>query len=94
MGYQVIKQPDGLLAIFSSYTDTWAVYDATGDEVVDWFAEQAAKSARRDAAGIVSAIQVGKPRQVYYQFAMTFDEANAKSGEHGGEVLAPTSRQP
>jgi hypothetical protein len=87
MGYQVIRQPDGLLAVFSSYVDCWAVYDASPEEVVDWFAERAAADARRDAQRVVDAVQGGEPRKVYYQFAMTFEEANAMSGEHGGEVL-------
>jgi hypothetical protein len=87
MGYQVIRQPDGLLAVFSSYVDCWAVYDATPDEVVDWFAEWAAKDARREARRVVDAVLAGEPREVYYQFAMTYEEANAMSGEHGGVVL-------
>ena len=87
MGYQVIRQPDGLLAIFSSYTDTWVVYDADPGEVVDYFAERAAKNARRDAERIVEHVMNGRAREAYYQFAMTFEEANAESGEHGGLVL-------
>lgn len=87
MGYQVIRQPDGKLAIFSSYTDTWAVYDATAEEAVEWFAELAAKDARRDAQRIVDHVVAGEPRKAYYQFTRTFDEANAESGKHGGDVI-------
>jgi hypothetical protein len=87
MGYQVIRQPDGRLAVFSSFMDQWAVYDAEPDELVEWFAEKAAKDARRSAQETVDAVLAGEPQRVYYQFAMTFDEANAMSGEHGGVVL-------
>jgi hypothetical protein len=87
MGYQVIKQPDGLLAIFSSYTDTWAVYDATPEEVAEWFAGRAAATARSDAERIVGHVMAGNAREVYCQFAMSYEEANADSREHGGVVL-------
>jgi hypothetical protein len=87
VGYQVIRQPDGKLAVFSSYTDCWAVYDAEPSEVVEWFTGLAAKDARRDAQRVVDAVVEGDPWKVYYQFTMSFEEANAKSGEYGGEVL-------
>lgn len=87
MGYQVIKQPDGKLALFSSFTDTWAMYDASPQEIVDWFTERATEDARRSAQHVVDAVVADRPREVYYQFARTFDEANATSGERGGPVL-------
>lgn len=46
MGHQVIRQPDGRYAIFSSFTDTWIVYDATRQDVIDYYVEKAAKDAR------------------------------------------------
>lgn len=91
MGYQVIRQPDGKLAVFSSIVDCWAVYDGSPEEIVEWFAEKAAEDARRDAQRVIDAVMAGEPRKAYYQFTMTFDEANAKSGEHGGEVLPGTA---
>jgi len=87
MGYQVIRQPDGKLAVFSSYVDCWAVYDGSPEEIADWFAEKAADDARQHAERIIGHVVAGEPRKAYYQFTMTFEEANAKSGEHGGEVL-------
>lgn len=88
MGYQVIRQPDGKLAVFSSYMDCWAVYDGSPEEIVEWFAEKAAEDAREHARRIVGNVMAGEPRKAYYQFTMTFDQANAKSKEHGGVVLA------
>ena len=87
MGYQVIQQPDGKLALFGSVTDTWAVYDATPDEIVEQFATWAADDVRRSARRIVDLVLAGNAREAYYQFAMTFEEANAESREHGGVVL-------
>jgi hypothetical protein len=93
MGYQVIRQPDGLLAVFSSITDTWAVYDAAPGEIADWFAEIAAARARRDAERTVAAVVAGSPQEAYYQFTMSFGEANEQSREHGGEDLLAPGRQ-
>jgi hypothetical protein len=86
MGHQVIKQPDGKYAIFSSFTDTWIVYDATRQDVIDYYAEKAAKDAREAAARLLDDVDEN-PRKAYFQFAMTFAEANAQSKASGGEVL-------
>jgi hypothetical protein len=93
MGYQVIRQPDGLLAIFSSITDTWVVYDASPDDVVGWFADIAERDAREAARRTVDVVMAGEASKRYFQFAMTFNEANALSGEGGGVVL-PASPSP
>ena len=86
MGHQVIKQPDGLYAIFSSVVDSWIVYDATRQDVIDYYVEQAEKDTREKVRRILDAVD-DDPRKAYYQFAMTFAEANATSKAHGGEVL-------
>jgi hypothetical protein len=83
VGYQVIKQPDGRLAIWSSYTDSWAAADCTADEVVAIFTDKAEADAKRDAERIVTHVLAGDARAVYSQFAMTFEEADedARPGE-------------
>jgi len=86
MGHQVIKQPDGLYAIFSSFTDTWIVYDATRQDVIDYYAEKAAREAREGTARLLDDVDEN-PRKAYFQFAMTFEEANAESKHSGGKVL-------
>jgi hypothetical protein len=86
VGHQVIKQPDGRYAIFSSFTDTWIVYDATRQDVIDYYVEKATEDAKRDTARTLDLIEES-PRKAYYQFAMTFAEANAESKASGGEVL-------
>jgi hypothetical protein len=85
MGYQVIRQPDGLLAVYSSFTDPWAVMDTTPAEVVDWLAARAEVQERREMQKVVDHVTAGEPRKSYYQFTRTFDEANAMSEKHGGE---------
>lgn len=88
MGHQIIRQPDGHLAVFSSFTDTWILMDARPEDLADYYAEQAAAEARERVAKTLEAVLAGEPRKVYYQFAMTFDEANEDSREHGGEWWA------
>jgi len=62
--------------------------------------ELAAKDARERVARTLDAADTD-PRRAYYQFAMTFEEANAMSVAHGGEDLsgkaaahAPVDREP
>lgn len=92
MGHQIIKQPDGLLAIFSSFSDRIIMWDATEDDVMTHFAERAEERARRDIADAekaareaVAAVLAGEPRKVYYQFATSWEQAMESDREHGGE---------
>lgn len=84
MGNQIIRQPSGTFAIFSSVTDTVIVWDATEDEIVEHFAERAAERAREDARRLIGHVAAGEPRRAYFQFAMTWEEALAKDRKHGG----------
>ena len=37
MARQIVKQPDGLLSVWSSHVDNFIVTDATEDDLVDFF---------------------------------------------------------
>lgn len=87
MGWQVIRQPDGLLAIFSSVTDTWIVYDATEQDVVNEFVNAARRDARRQIRSLLAKMNAGQ--RPWHQFTMTFDEANRKSRAHHGVHRTP-----
>lgn len=82
MGHQIIRQPDGMLAVFSTGTDSWILYDATPEELIDHYAEGAAERAREDTRRAIAAVEAGEPRRVYYQFVMTFEEADRLNDEH------------
>lgn len=84
MGHQIIKQPDGRLAIFSSGVDTWIMKDAEPGAVEDYYAMRAAEDARRSARETISHVLAGEPQKVYYQFTMTFEEADAIARETDG----------
>ena len=41
MGYCLIKQPDNRYAVYSTYSDTFKLVDATAQEIVDYYVEKA-----------------------------------------------------
>lgn len=84
MGHQIIKQPDGRLAVFSSVVDDWIITDATQRELEDYYAEEAAEKARKVTRRICEAVLAGNARKVYYQFAISFEEADALAKERLG----------
>lgn len=86
MGNQIIKQPDGRLAVFSSFTDTFVLMDATPDEVVEWFGERAAEAERDRTRAVLSHVLADNPRAAYFQFARTWEEACQMNQEHGGDL--------
>lgn len=87
MGYQIIKQPNGLLAVFSSYTDSWVVAEGTYDEVVEYFAEMAAEDSRTATKRILEHVVGDAPRKAYAQFALAFEEANRMHNKHHAKVF-------
>jgi hypothetical protein len=89
MGHQIIQCPDGMLAVFSSNGEAWILTNATPEDLLDYYAEKAARQAREDIQLVLDAVLAGESRKVYYQFTMTFDEADAASVAHGGESLRP-----
>jgi hypothetical protein len=84
--YQVIKQPGDQLAIFSTYTDTIIVWDATPDEITQWFVDLAAADAKKHAERVLDRVLADDARAIYFQFAMTWDKALEMDREHGGEA--------
>lgn len=86
MGHQIIRQPDGLYAVFSSGTDRWVAVDLTRERYIERRAEEAEREARAEAARLLDDVDAGLAYNWY-----TFDEANEASVKHGGEDL---SRKP
>lgn len=89
MGQQIIKQPDGRLAVWSTVVDDWVIFNATPEELLDYYAEEAAQEARRQTQRALDAVLADDPKQVYYQWAMTFEEAEERRREHHGEQPWP-----
>lgn len=90
MGEQIIVQPDGKLCVYSSNVDAITLYDATDEEILDWYAERAARDARGHITAVLGHVRAGDTRAAYHQFAKTFDEAVADALHHhtdGGEAV-------
>jgi hypothetical protein len=83
MGNQIIKQPDGLYAVFSSTTDTWVLYDWGREALIDFLAREWGGDIRRKVDQVDT-----DPRRAYPIFGLTFAEANQMSIKHGGEDLS------
>lgn len=79
MANQIIRQPDGKLAVFSSSTSDWVIRDATPQELLDWFAQEAAQRARKEAQRALEAVLAGNPELAYPHFTQTFEQADAIS---------------
>lgn len=76
MAQQIMKQPDGRLAVFSTITDTFVLVDATPEEVIEWRAEEAAESARERTKTELGRVLDATNEKPYRQFTMTWDEAS------------------
>lgn len=87
----IVKQPGDRFAVVSH--SVIALWDATGDEVIAWFVEEARRDAARaveraeHAAGEnLAHVDKGRPQQAYGQFAMTWEEALHSDRRHDGEA--------
>ena len=83
MGRALIRQPDGLYAVFSNGTDRWIAWDLTREQYIERRVAEAAREAREDAARLLDDVDAGLVDAGY-----TFEEANAESVKHGGEDLS------
>lgn len=81
MSEQIIQQPDGRLAVFSSVVDAFVVVDATADEIIDYRAEEAALKARERTRAEIDRVLSGQPKP-YHQFTLTWEEAQRMDREN------------
>ncbi|REF00321.1 hypothetical protein [Thermomonospora umbrina] len=87
MGRQIIRQPDGRYAVFSTETDTITRWDAMEDELVEVFAGWAAEQARKSVREALAHVAAGRPERVYGRpRTMTWEKALSKDRERGGEA--------
>lgn len=93
MGNQILRQPDGRHAVFSSVTDTITVYDATEEEIIEYFAEAAAERARDDARRTLGFVSAGESRRAYAQFALSWEGALDKDRDQVARRGSTSSRR-
>lgn len=72
MAQQIIKQPDGNYAIWSSVVDDFIFTDATKDEILKHFGAEAYEYARKKALDTMDELDEGKTP--YYQFTKSYAE--------------------
>ena len=86
MGWQIIRQPDGLLGVFSSNTDNWVATDCTPDEAEELFAEDMGRDMAQRLRGVREKIRLvlgGEAGKAYYQFVMTYEHASELAAGNG-----------
>ncbi|CAL9480775.1 hypothetical protein [Streptomyces sp. enrichment culture] len=83
MGQQIIRQPDGRLAVFDTVSDTFIVVDATPEEVIEWRAEEAADTARSRTRDELN--RVATTERPYRQFTLTWAEAASRHARNSTE---------
>lgn len=87
MGHQIIKQPDGRLAVFSSVVDAFIIVDATPEELKEWYAQEAAQDARERTQRTLDKLNSQGADGVYGRRALTWEEASRMNEEHGGDLV-------
>lgn len=76
MGSRIVPQPDGRFAVFSTIVDDFIFINATDEELVEHFANEAAERARTDARESIAAIRRGETGGLHRGLStMPFDSA-------------------
>lgn len=83
MGNQIIKQPDGLYAVFSSIVDDFVIINATPQFIVEEWTAQYREQLEQKVNGIIACL--GKGEKPYNVFTMTFEDAVGKIKSAHGE---------
>lgn len=77
MARQIIKQPNGLYCLYSSYTDSIVVWNLTKEQIIEFMMKDHLELITKEVERIVGELNEGK--KPYYQFTVTFDEALAET---------------
>ena len=77
MGYQIIKQPNGLFAIWSSVVDDFVWFDCAKHDLIEIFLKEKEEQITKFVEEKVHALEKGE--KAYYQFTMSWEEAKKES---------------
>lgn len=84
MANQIIKQPNGKYAIYSTVVDGFLLMDASRDDIIDdWLQEQKVQLIGRVNKICDDLDAGGKP---YHQFTKTWEEAKSEHEQRHGKV--------
>lgn len=84
---QVIEQPNGLLAIYDRDIETWVIWDATEDELVEFYTSEASRKAEQVIRDHIKGVTKGDPRSVYGKETLSFESANERHLANDGADL-------
>ncbi len=84
MSYQIVPQPNGRYAIFSTGCDQFHALNLTEEQVVADFVERAVESTRRECAETFARIKAGPPPH-YWSWAEAVETHRANVEPHGDE---------
>jgi len=87
MGRQIVKQPDGRYAVWSTVVDGFVLTNATPEDIIEDWVDEYRQNITNEVSNIVAQLEDdGRP---YYQFTLTFDECLRIIREiHGSEDTA------
>lgn len=92
MGQQIIKQPDGKWAVWSTNVDDFVLIDATPEEIVEAWVEEFRQNAVRTVGETIRRLEAGE--KPYAQFTRSWNEALATIKEvHGRDESLETLRR-
>lgn len=80
MSQQIIQQPDGKYALWSTVVDDFVLLDATPEEILRYWVEGHKADTAKRIADIIAKLQRGE--KPYYQFTVTWERANTLREEN------------
>lgn len=85
MGRAIVRQPNGLLAAFSTNTDTFIAYDMTEEEYIDLRVREAKKQAKAEAKQIIKDVRKHGTSAFRRPFYYDFEKCMEMHVRHDGE---------
>jgi len=73
MGHQIIKQPNGKYAVFSSIVDNFIILDATKQDIIEYYVKEQTHEITMRTNNIIERLEKGE--KPYYQFTKTWTMA-------------------
>lgn len=85
MGHQIIKQPNGKYAVWSSIATDFVMVDATPADIIEMEVESERERIEKEVIDKVAQMEAGQ--EPYHQRTMTWEEALVRRDEfHGPET--------
>lgn len=82
MGRSIVRQPDGLYAVFSSIIDDFVLVNCTPQEIIDYYVKDAKEEIERSVCQSVEKADNGTST---YTFEETLDVIKMVHGKRGKE---------